>query len=126
MVWRITPQLARGVQVNPLHINGRNFAAVLQLNDPIACLIAANGFVGVHRLRNFQLRRFSALDQIQNERSSPKLHHSGPFAHVGIAEDDVKAAVTAGVHMRLVACIDQRTAIHRVDAHHHAEKISAL
>src|SRR5436309_14369126 len=28
--------------------------------------------------------------------------------------------------MRLIARVDQRTAIHRVDAYHHAEKIGAL
>src|SRR4029453_15522932 len=38
----------------------------------------------------------------------------------------MKPAVAARVHMRLIAGVDQRTTIHRVDAHHHAEKIGAL
>jgi len=45
-------------------------------------------------------------------------HRCGPPAHVGIAEDHMKPAVAARVHMRLIARVDQGTTIHRVDAHH--------
>src|SRR5262245_15136947 len=38
----------------------------------------------------------------------------------------MKPAVATCVHMRFVASVDQRPAIHRVDAHDNAEKIGAL
>src|SRR5207247_7658294 len=40
--------------------------------------------------------------------------------------DNVKPTVAARVHMRLVTRVDQRSSIHRVDAHNHTEKIGAL
>ena len=62
VVWRIAPQLARGPQINSLHFDGRNFAAVLQFDDPIESLVATYRSVGVHRLRNFQLWCFAPFD----------------------------------------------------------------
>src|SRR5258708_36364039 len=103
VVWRIAPQLAGSAQINSLHINGGNFAAVLQFDDPIVSLIATDRFVRVNRLRNFQLWRFPTLDQIQNKRGGPNLHRGGPFAHVGIAQDHVKPAVAARLLMRLIS-----------------------
>ena len=66
------------------------------------------------------------LDQIENKRGSPDLHGRGPFAHIRVAEDDVKPAITASVNVRFVPRVDQWPAIHRVNAHQHAEKICPL
>ena len=68
----------------------------------------------------------AALNQIEHERSRADFQGGRPLAHVGVAQDHVKAPVTAGIDMRFVARVDQRPAIHRVDADHHAEKICAL
>src|SRR4029450_10667745 len=38
----------------------------------------------------------------------------------------MEPAITARVHMRLFTRVDQRSPIHRVDAHNHAEEIGAL
>src|SRR5437763_15594184 len=38
----------------------------------------------------------------------------------------METAITTRVHVRFVAGVDERTAIHRVDADDHAEKIRAL
>ena len=118
--------LARGAQINSLHIDRRDLSTILQLDNPIVSLIAADRSVRVNGLRDFQLRRLAALDQIENERCSPDFHRRSPLAHVRVAEDDVKPPITARVHMRLVTGINQRAVIHRVNAHQHAEKIRAL
>ena len=89
-------------------------------------MIAADRFVRIDGLRNLQLWRFSALDQIENERRGPDLHGRGPLAHVRIAQDYVKPAIAAGVNMRFVPRVDQGPAVHCVNAHQHAEKIRAL
>src|SRR5262249_27211069 len=66
------------------------------------------------------------LNEIQDQSGGPNFHRCGPFAHIGIAKNHVKATITAGVHMRLIARVDQWATIHGIDAHDHAEKISAL
>ena len=68
----------------------------------------------------------AAFNEVENERSGPNFHGCGPFAHVGVPKDDVKPAIAARVHMRLVTRVDQRSPIHRVDANNHTEKIGAL
>ena len=38
----------------------------------------------------------------------------------------MEPAITARIHMWLVTRVNQRAAIHRIDAHNHTEKISTL
>jgi hypothetical protein len=89
-------------------------------------LVAADRFVGVDRLGDLKLRSFSAFDQVENKRGCTDFHGSCPLTHVRVAEDDVKPAIAACVGMGLVARIDQRAAIHCVNAHQDTEKIRAL
>src|SRR6266404_9470758 len=63
---------------------------------------------------------------MENERSRPDLHRRSPLAHVRVAEDNVKTAITTGIGVRLVARVHDRPTIHRVDADEHAEEIGAL
>src|SRR5438046_8735996 len=116
----------RGLEINPLHIDRGSLPAIFYFDDPIVSSIAADRFVSIDRLRDLQLWYFSALDQIENKRRSPDFHGRGPFAHIRVAEDDVKPAITASVNMRFVPRVDQWPEIHRVNAHQHAEKICPL
>src|SRR5260370_4594649 len=70
-VGRVMVNLGSGLQIDSLHFNRGNLATILQLDDPIAILVAADRFVGVDRLSDFELRRFSAFDQAKHERSRP-------------------------------------------------------
>ena len=66
------------------------------------------------------------LDQLEDERGGADLERSRDLAHVGIANDDVEAAVPGDIGVGLVAGIDDRAPVHRVDGDEHAEEIRAL
>ena len=48
------------------------------------------------------------LDHPQHQVAGADLEHRGGLAHVGVADDDVQAAVALGVGVRLVAGVDDR------------------
>ena len=118
--------LLRRTQIKPLHIDRGDLPSVAQLDDPIVILIATNRFRRVNRLRDFQLRRFPALNQFQHQRGRAQLHRRRPLTHVGVANNDVEPAILAGIGVRLIPRIHQRAAIHGVDADQNAKEIRSL
>ena len=76
--------------------------------------------------RNFELRRFSLLDQVEHDRGRPDFQGCCPLAHVRITDDDMEASIPAWIGVRLVARIDERPLVHGVDAHQRLEKIGPL
>ena len=113
-------------KIDALDIDCRDLPAILELDDPIVSLIAADRFVRINRLRDFKLWRLAAFNQIEHERGRPDFHRRRPFTHVRVAQDNVEASITAGIDMRFVAGIDERPPVHRVDADDDAKKIRAL
>jgi hypothetical protein len=79
---RAVIEFARSAQIDPLHIDRRDLTPVLQFDDPIVSLIAADRFVCINRLRDLKLGRFPALNQVEHQRRGPNLHGGGPFAHI--------------------------------------------
>ena len=75
---------------------------------------------------NSSCRRLAGLDEFQHQRGRAHLERRGDLAHVRVADDDVETPVLAAVGVRFVARVDERTAVHRVDADHHTEEIRAL
>src|SRR5207244_13641438 len=80
----------------------------------------------INRLRNIQLRVLTTFDQTEHELDRADFQGGCPFAHVPVAENDVKSAIATGIDVRFVAGVDERTPIHGVDADDHAEEIGAL
>ncbi len=66
------------------------------------------------------------FDQFEHQRGRAHLQGGGDLAHVRVADDDVETPVTAAVGVRFVARVDERAAVHRVDADDHAEEIRPL
>ena len=66
------------------------------------------------------------LDHPEDERGRAHLQEVGDVAVVGVAEDDVEAAVAVGDGVRLVAGVDDRALEGRLEAHLDLEEVAAL
>ena len=117
---------AGGLEVDALDVDGGDFAAIAQLDDPVVVLVAGNGFGGLDGVGEFDFRDEVLFDQFENEGGGADLERGGNFAHVGIAKDHVEAAVPADIGVGLVAGVDDGAAVHCVDGNQDAEKIRAL
>ncbi len=98
-------------EVLPLDLQRAGLAAVGQPD-----LAAAGDVVGdladrADRVLHREVAHHHALlDHPQHQVAAGDLEHRGGLAHVGVADDDVQAAVLLGVRVRLVAGVDDRPA----------------
>ena len=80
-----------------------------------------------HRIAQGQRRRQEALlDHLQHEERGAHFQIGGVLGHVGVADDDVQAAIAVAVGVRLVTGIDDGALHHRVEAHFGFEEIRPL
>ena len=98
-------------EVLALDVERAGLAAVGQADLAAAGDVVADLADRADRVLHREVAHHHALlDHPQHQVAAGHLEHRGRLAHVGVADDDVQAAVLLGVGVRLVAGVDDRPA----------------
>jgi hypothetical protein len=101
--------------------------AVAEPHRHLAGQVPRDGPEGLHRA----VEREVAVDEVvfdhrEHDRRRAHLEIGGQLRHVGVAHDDVQATVLLGIGVRLVARVDDRPRVHRLEADLGLQEVRAL
>ena len=110
-----------------LEIDRADRLAAGQRDDPLEGFVAGNLPVRLERIgERPPLGRALVLERLEHQRGRADLEPGRELGEIRVADDDVKTAEAGRVGVRLVARVDERTPVHRVDADEFGEEIGPL
>ena len=111
----------------PLHVHGGDVPPVLEPQRLAARQVPRDPAVGEDGALEGEVAVDEiVLDHAEDDGHGPHLQIGGHLAHVGVANDHVEAPVLLGVGVGLVARVDDRPAVHRLEADLGLEEVRAL
>ena len=111
----------------PLDVDGPQATPVLQADGALHGRVVAHVTDGGDRVGQHQVgAEHVVLDHGQHDGGGAHLQERGRLGHVGVADDDVEAAVLGGVAVRLVTRVDDGPLQRRLEADLLLEEVGPL
>ena len=127
LVLTVPVVLVRVVEELALQVDGGGGAPVLHADGVAARQIARDRAERLHGLVDRQVAVDEiVLDHAEHDGRRAHLQIVAHFAHVGVARNDVQAPVFLRIGVGLVARVDDRTRVHRLQADFRLEEVRAL